>query len=558
MVAQRVVVAAALSASALLLLAGALTQREAEPPPPVRAPPPRRARSTIQPQQGARAPLRSPPRGAASPTPPPAPPSPPPPCPPPPSPPPPSPPPPPPPAATAGALTREAAAAVDAVCAGLPCSSACCINRALSAEGWEALGRRLRAGRLRQLSVAGNSVARANDYLMVRTLTGILSRGGGGRVSHTHALVRGGMHPEHLYHCGTGGLAAADGILVEYDQFTGQRHAEDLLRFMLAMPHHPALLIMTNCDVTDFNRSEIGGFRGYKGSHALPKMMAEWSKDVDDKRRIRHLEGPMLAHYRVARVHMCGAYRALLHNECPEERRYSSFAELWRDMFAGYPGGGDWLHPGPTGSKLRACLAARGVLRAAAQADAGEPPPTELPAPFLPDTLLRPEWPAFCLTAGPSDPFLGGLMGSRLVPSANHGWTRRTARGGEKQWLQAQDVGASIEIPTPVGATTLHMQHYVHHNLGMGLARVTVTRAGGGEPAAQPKEVDGCCPADCVPGLPGQGIYAKTLIADGLSSKHPHVVRVQVISRTAPSPCTTSGNKFDLVGILGSRPSEQG
>ena len=140
------------------------------------------------------------------------------------------------------------------------------------------------------------------------------------------------------------------------------------------------------------------------------------------------------------------------------------------------------------------------------------------------------------------------------------GWTVQIGgAGGQKRWLQAQEVGAFVDLAVPITTPRLTMEFYKHDTLPLGMLRATVTWrltggsrladsfTGGAHPTPGTHKhipihtsvvtLDGRCrAADHCP--TGQGFYHRAVLADFSG--------IGLLDLTAPAPANGSSRAQHL------------
>jgi hypothetical protein len=217
---------------------------------------------------------------------------------------------------------------------------------------------------------------------------------------------------------------------------------------------------------------------------------------------------------------------------------------------------GDPTHFSPTGSALQACLATHALLTAPL-------PLPPVPPAWLPDAraLDAKAQKTMCGAAGEGQHCLEDdtdvptfcqttREGQLRAANGSSGWEERTGgRGGNKRWLAAARVGATLRLEASQPATAFKLEVYRHHTLGLG--RVAVRVAG----LAEPTLIDGCCPAPGCPGIPlGQGTYATVRVpAEGHLPAPASALEVVTVARRPGERtyCTKEGAAFSITGLVG-------
>jgi hypothetical protein len=129
------------------------------------------------------------------------------------------------------------------------------------------------------------------------------------------------------------------------------------------------------------------------------------------------------------------------------------------------------------------------------------------------------------------------------------GWrTLIGGAGGSKVWLFANSSGAAFTVRTPAPATHYMVSVYTHHDLPLGLLKVTV----GDDDTTV---IDPCCKATHCEGTgPGRGLYKEFRVpSTGELQAGAHTVLLEVVARSpdAPLDCARRGVEMSLVGLNG-------
>jgi hypothetical protein len=115
-------------------------------------------------------------------------------------------------------------------------------------------------------------------------------------------------------------------------------------------------------------------------------------------------------------------------------------------------------------------------------------------------------------------------------------------------WLFANSSAAKFSVGTPAPATHYMVSVYTHHDLPLGLLKVTVD----GDASTV---IDPCCKAPHCEGTgPGRGLYREFRVpAAGELQVGAHTVSFEVVERApdAPLDCARRGVEMSLVGLNG-------
>lgn len=341
-------------------------------------------------------------------------------------------------------------------------------------------------------------------------------------------------------------MTEADVVFVQYHSFGhgiaagfGSRgtpaRSEDLLRALLTLPKKPLVVLVQHCNM----QSWVEGPERY--SYSYPSVL-----DLDSTKPVTSMESrafwrgeteseiQLATYYDIPVVSACSAISTFISKACAHEESYHTrdipdlISTWYRDPF----------HYNENGMRLEGCLITDGILTAVKNVGYGAGDGLELPAKNLwPDVSCDPVQgcyePAFSMYTAHGD----------LLPESHTDWEWMSTKDGGKRWWTATKPGALMTIRTPK-SSRLQLMFYMHHELGMGMVNVTVD-------GRMSMLVDACCSSPCV-GTPGQGMYQTAIVAEALPTTE-HTIQIHSVERPIdkPSPCSSYGNKFDLVGVLG-------
>ena len=374
-----------------------------------------------------------------------------------------------------------------------------------------------------QVSVVGNSVARASNYQVARGLVKALALAAPRVIFKLDtSQVAGGFEPDHFYHCGlqNSSLARASIVLLFYHAPRGGVLYEKLLRGLLALPKKPLIVYIQHCTMQDF-----GTFREWQ-KHPLFR----WFPKAETPSRfeaMRAIERRLVDHYQLTRIDTCAAFQTMLRlkstlgrwdaasSNCTDRAaKFEKVTELLQPFYldgAPYPRNartlgdkvyGDPCHLGAIGGQVQACAVAHAML------DAPAPPPPRATSRYASLPVLATnasDWSVICGTRGEgqrcmevSDEVPQFCMGPvRLSTQQREGWdlVRGGGAGHQKTWLQGRN-GSHLRVRLPQPAAAVIFEFYQHHEKPMGAAVVTA-------PGIQ-QRLDGCTSAENVPFAQGK------------------------------------------------------
>ena len=492
------------------------------------------------------------------------------------------------------------------ICAHLPCSSRCCLERSVARAGkWDGLENPVSAAATLNLTLFGNSVAMSNNFASTRAFAVELGANIGRQVSFGYAPSKGGIDASHERYCGLGGAEYSQLFVIQYNRFRGE--AGELVSYLRSQPHQSLITSVSHCAVTMFTKQERGDCE-YKACQL---------SEVRDAGSNVNAASQMLARRRGVDVHvdLCAAFRVLLHGECgpelawtrrrrwPEESN-ARFARLYEEFYnindsatntcgRAKPKnrGVDAVHLSRYGDLMLGCLLARAVAaamrhpqtnhsilpkasRGAARARGTAISTRGSPVATWPKshTMRRRTW---CFSQDGRSPAISPVSHSPewVLIDPDTGKPPQTQRDGPMaapacvQNKHRHRIATSVWRATAPGAKmTFHIPHssslsaelYHHHSHRMGSLQVKIE-------GVVSTVLDTCCPTHCLRQFPNQGFTFLRLIATDIYKVGAHVgfstaaaghLRVEVValpsneSSCAPSNIS-SPYQLDLFSLMG-------
>ena len=381
----------------------------------------------------------------------------------------------------------------------------------------------------------GNSVSATGDFITTRAFVEALSAAHG-NWSWDGRQIHGGtgtIDAHHWISTFASRFVHVHLFLLQYNTYT-ERDTELLLRTLLSLPQRPLVLVVEHCMLPAFYPTEEDCVAAIRTVKAKELCMPKHAQTEATRRAFMRR---LALHYDIPIASACLAVDFLNQRSCAHGNasvRHPLTQSLQQTIFGG--SGSDPVHYSSHGALIEGCVAAHLFLRSYNQEREVIRPPRDLPPSLSALQDSRSLW------------ILSARDGTLEAPPSS-GWKLEVGgKGGSKRWLGAQRSGASLRVRTPP-CTQLSLEHYRHHELGMGLVGVRVD----GRPHGT---VDACCMEPCV-GIAGQGYYDTVVIATQLRFVA-HEVELTLLTRNRSS-CAQLGHAFSVVSLLGSDvPAKEG